>query len=1588
MSESSIAVAQKAAAPVLSPVSSGVLQRQCACGQHTGGGECENCKKKRSPQGTSGEGGGLAIAPPIVHEVLHSPGEPLQTDTRAFFEPRFEQSFSHVPARSSELSAGSLAISRPDGWFERAAETSADRVFNESSLPATGVPADFRQVRVHTGDRAAEAARAVGARAFTVGRDLVFDSGEYEPNSRVGQRLLAHELTHVVQQAGPDRTAQATLFRQPALGGVNPVTQAPPPPPPMPDDSQTDGPRNDKAGTVAPQKPGADGAPGGAEGQTDVPGSTPARDARGRVEKKDDGKTAAKAKVSKVANQAAQGKDAAASDDKQVETEVKAEAESVTDLGTGDLATIDAELAEHQRWGAASATVGAAGSGQRAEFIAQSASAGSGFTEALGKGALTGAGMKIAEKAVEKGALKLAAKFAPQVTKFTPLPAVGAVIGGVMSAYDLASRDWKATGESIGRFGQGADIYEQLANSIESISTVIDIATAVLNVIAGIIGAISIAMWIITIITVGIASPLAATLSTIAGLIGLASMILDGINAVVLKQLVTLFRALHTFTSEADPRDVVVQGDAITKASGAATGFVGGFAGGLAGGAAAEKGVKLGGKAFSKKPSTPVPDHPTPPAASGDGPSIKADAPEGKPAPKETPKLAADAETPVSPETKAAPTTEVKGAPVDTPTTPAAEAKSVADAKAVAEGKPTPEVQAAPEVKPEAGTKRSAKKRTGGGKKSGQAKKGGRGKQASKGAETGGGGKEGGGKKGGTKKGGPAGKDLSFLKELAAKEDLSAADIKNLADHLGVSTEDVKSRFARAALESTVQERVAMSEGHGVEPELRQPEPRRSRSTPKELKRIKELTGEGTMPKSVEASIRGKSKRNTSLQFQEASADISKHTPLTLESRENIATHGLEHLEGAEGGKPPEYHETRGSGFVEDSKPGQPPAGFHESHLAPVKQEPAFAHRDVTIYEEAGQHIGETHATDPAAELEALTRRGTPSTGFQHELSSKPGTLVENKKVTAALDKKAEGAAKRARTAEGKAQKATKRAEVADRKGDTKQAQKARDRAQEHQREAQQHREDAKGFENDARRTREALPALESLVASDRGAGQGDLGRPSRKAAGPKIAQTPKAVEPETAQTVSADPQTQAQQPVSVPAPELKPEPVVAATDVPPARVQSGRDEAPKTSVAPVGDEQAVHPPAPDEKPVKAEAERPAPATEKLSEEQRNAKRLAAVQLLAQAAKSGEPGGGPEGAGPESDSTDPTRTTYSVRGAFTTSEKALYIGAGTALLGVGGAGAAAASLSGFEQARREPVVEHVNPNYPPPPCSPQDVVDVQNQILETLDARAKAEDASAAMAQQQAHHKANQKPLTDMQKGTDDALSATDAHKQAVARRAEANQKKKKNEDQAAGSLSDYSNRAAKLSTITVPMRGFERFTSLASYIPDDPQKLPFEVQPFSGTLLRAKRGILKMNSDSKKFLSQLDDMDNTIKQQKASQADRDKQVQADAKTISDTDKQAGESDQALNQAKQTTQDLDNTNKDRLDQATKIRTEADQTAATLDSQAQEKQTKAQSLAAALEAWAPQHRQARVDALEQTKKQMEQQGYKITEVKER
>ncbi len=147
----------------------GLLQRKCACGGTPGpSGECEECRKKR--QGTLqrvavGKDLTDSVVPSIVQDVLRSPGQPLDTQTRAFMEPRF-------------------------GY-------------------------DFSRVRVHTDARAAESARAVNALAYTVGRNVVFSLGQYAPETRQGQRLMAHELTHVVQQGNSDQMQNEVVLGSP-----------------------------------------------------------------------------------------------------------------------------------------------------------------------------------------------------------------------------------------------------------------------------------------------------------------------------------------------------------------------------------------------------------------------------------------------------------------------------------------------------------------------------------------------------------------------------------------------------------------------------------------------------------------------------------------------------------------------------------------------------------------------------------------------------------------------------------------------------------------------------------------------------------------------------------------------------------------------------------------------------------------------------------------------------------------------------------------------------------------------------------------------------------------------------------------------------------------------------------------------------------------------------------------------------------------------------------------------------------------------------------------------------------------------------
>jgi Domain of unknown function (DUF4157) len=159
------------------PDSTRTVRRACACG-----GTCAKCKEDEGHghvqrKATAMAGEQPASAPPIVSEVLSTSGHGLDSATRAYMEPRF-------------------------GY-------------------------DFSNVRVHSDECASESARALQARANTVGRNIVFSNSEPSPRTPAAWPLMAHELAHVIQQ-------QSTSGRLPSVMRAPDKDTKPVPPPPAP----------------------------------------------------------------------------------------------------------------------------------------------------------------------------------------------------------------------------------------------------------------------------------------------------------------------------------------------------------------------------------------------------------------------------------------------------------------------------------------------------------------------------------------------------------------------------------------------------------------------------------------------------------------------------------------------------------------------------------------------------------------------------------------------------------------------------------------------------------------------------------------------------------------------------------------------------------------------------------------------------------------------------------------------------------------------------------------------------------------------------------------------------------------------------------------------------------------------------------------------------------------------------------------------------------------------------------------------------------------------------------------------------------
>ncbi|HXZ39751.1 MAG TPA: DUF4157 domain-containing protein [Terriglobales bacterium] len=185
------------------------LQRKCSCGGSGGSdGQCEECKEKeqKTLQRKAADAVESDVAPPIVHEVLDSPGQPLGSLTLSFMGSRFAQ-FSGpglTDRVAIQAAPAALTVGKVGDRYEREAELLASSVTGpmggEKRFAGPGY--DFARVRIHADAAAGTAASVLGARAFTVGQDIVFGAGEYAPGTLAGRKLLAHELTHVTQQCG------------------------------------------------------------------------------------------------------------------------------------------------------------------------------------------------------------------------------------------------------------------------------------------------------------------------------------------------------------------------------------------------------------------------------------------------------------------------------------------------------------------------------------------------------------------------------------------------------------------------------------------------------------------------------------------------------------------------------------------------------------------------------------------------------------------------------------------------------------------------------------------------------------------------------------------------------------------------------------------------------------------------------------------------------------------------------------------------------------------------------------------------------------------------------------------------------------------------------------------------------------------------------------------------------------------------------------------------------------------------------------------------------------------------------------------
>jgi hypothetical protein len=1289
-----------------------------------------------------------------------------------------------------------------------------------------------------------------------------------------------------------------------------------------------------------------------------------------------------------------------------------APAAAVASASTANLALVDTELAEHQRWGAAAATVGAAGSEQRAEFVAEQL--GGGLLAGFGQGAEMGLGLGLVEA-------------------FSPVPGVGAIIGGVQAIEGL-NAGFAHAHEAVEAFGEGSDTYEVLANSIAAVSAIVEVVTSVMAVFNGVLGVIEVALWAITagaavaaIFTLGAAASIAVmageaaeVVTEIKEAVGLVMLALSGINSLILQPVVLLFRAMHTMTSQADPRAVVAQGGGLKQSAGAVGGFLGGLAGAeLAGGmTAGEEEAPTAAQAGENEP---------PPPAASEGPTVEYKDPApgtdtGAPrSPSDVPEPAVG-EPPTGPRSPGGGETDVptmddevtqvrdQAAPVDDEVTQVRDqAAPVDDEVTLVDDGPPTERRPGAEEPEEIGLPEGSSME----------------------ADT------------------PEGTREMYenslrddpYREVALYENTKTGDVRAVqGDENGVPIDhDVwKESFPGNAEDWQLQ-----AHSHPVNPNTGvTPFPERLPSS---------TGGDFSVIEAESQAAGGQARTSTIDVTTENGADQTHFTfdpndprpykidypdPVTGErsqvdfaSKEAYEEWYSDTFPGrqaqidapVDGGVAAPGGSTRGGGAA--SQPSET-----QELPADVVQR---GHDILDIFDEAqGNTPREAHEEDVLAQDEvsntAKPGGAAQPTQFQvgnfaHQYGADVGLIAPNELPPGGIPERTiplEGGDLRPDMTypdQGK---------VVEIKPNT-QADKAQAEADMYGKFLDQEQPlgggqkwQGSGATYDpvaAKQYMEKIGYLESSSAADNPAhNAADFERLKAQLAQEEIEGAPA-----TGSALKSDAEHRAASFVTDTAGEGQHTTIVGGDQVPrnltqvegemngrsgifewivdekgnlthqrfipggvrtgfpnqvPSRLAtsaSGAESAGSSSGSagglPRGPARPAPVPPPDVLP-------PTPTA------------TGGVDEAAAATGSSTAGGAGagnaaarvvsvgRGPGPTA-AQSPARATHAAGGDARSGStgvpaEPLVASAPTRAATVGPAAAAGAQAGARDaEANKTPGVEPVNPNYANPPGTPQQLKKLQDEISQTLAQRARAEQDKVKMDAQVQQHQANQGPAQQAIQGSQQALTATQAHQQDVAQRDTANKQQQAKQQEGQTTVGGYADKAAGLAMLQGPLTAFRGFTSLASHLPGD-----------------AGAAMSKMNSDGQKVQDAFDQMGVKMAEQATGLPLRQQQLQADNQSIQASGQQGSAAAADIQKAHEGAQAFRQANQTKLQQAQAGKEQASQAETRLDNRVQTEQQQETTLAEQLQSWATQHKAARVKAVEETKERLQAQGKVVTGAK--